>query len=372
MPGDVQLATQQRLARVSEIDLLRFFAVMMVVLFHYAFRGYAANDMSVMPYPALAGMAKYGYLGVDLFFVISGFVILMTASSGSLRQFSISRIVRLYPAFWFCCTVTFIATLAFGGTHFSATLGQYLVNMTMLNEFIGVKSIDQVYWSLAIELQFYVMVGLLLMCRQIPRSQFFLLAWLVAVIAAKVFPVGWALSALLIADYGAYFIAGATCFLVYSRGATPTRLAMIAIAWVTASFGAVQTIPRLEAKLHSVFDPYVVASLIAVFFAAIFLVSMRWTAALSRYEWITLGALTYPLYLLHQNLGYMIFNIAYPALNPHLLIWGTIFLMLLCAFLVHKLIEKDFARFLKRILNKALATVFKRQTLRRQRDGSSG
>ena len=72
--------------RVNEIDLLRFVAALAVVFFHYAFRGYAADDRSIMPYPLLAPIAKYGYLGVELFFLISGFVILMTASRGSLRH----------------------------------------------------------------------------------------------------------------------------------------------------------------------------------------------------------------------------------------------------------------------------------------------
>ncbi len=98
-------------SRVSELDLLRFFAAFSVLLYHYTFRGYAAGDMSIMPYPLLAPISKYGYLGVDLFFLISGFVILMSASSGSLKRFAISRIVRLYPAFWVCCTVTFIAII---------------------------------------------------------------------------------------------------------------------------------------------------------------------------------------------------------------------------------------------------------------------
>ena len=347
--------------RVNEIDLLRFLAVMMVVLFHYSFRGYAADDMSIMPYPSLAPLSKYGYLGVDLFFLISGFVILMTASSGSVRTFVTSRITRLYPAFWFCCTVTFIATIAIGGERYSATLGQYLINMTMMNEFIGVRSIDEVYWSLAVEIQFYAMACLLLYLKQIPRAQFFLLVWLLATIAVNIIPVGWAIRMLLIADYAAYFIGGATCFLVHSRGATPTRMAMIVIAWVAALLSSLQIIPRLEEKLHTSLDLYVAAGIISMFFAAMLIVSLKWTGPISKRTWLKLGALTYPLYLLHQNLGYMIFNIAYPSVNPHLLLWGTVSMMLLIALLVHQWVEKGCAAQLKRAINAALATNMKRR-----------
>lgn len=67
---------------------------MAVVFFHYAFRGYAADDMTTMHYPALEPVAKYGYLGVHLFFMISGFVILMTAGDGSIERFIASRASR--------------------------------------------------------------------------------------------------------------------------------------------------------------------------------------------------------------------------------------------------------------------------------------
>ncbi|WOO32781.1 acyltransferase family protein [Diaphorobacter limosus] len=75
--------------RVNEIDLLRFFAALAVVFFHYSFRGYAADAMSIMPYPLLASLSKYGYLGVELFFMISGFVILMTAAKEILQNLPI-------------------------------------------------------------------------------------------------------------------------------------------------------------------------------------------------------------------------------------------------------------------------------------------
>ena len=57
--------------RVNEIDLLRFVAALLVVVFHYAFRGYAADGLTALPYPELASAAKYGYLDVQLFFLIT-------------------------------------------------------------------------------------------------------------------------------------------------------------------------------------------------------------------------------------------------------------------------------------------------------------
>ena len=149
-------------ARVNELDLLRFFAALAVVFHHYSLDGFAAESMTIMPYPLLASISKYGYLGVELFFMISGFVILMTASNGDLKKFVISRLIRLYPAFWVCCSITFFFTLAIGASDYSASINQYLINMTLLSDFMNVPPMDGVYWSLFVELKFYAFVAVII------------------------------------------------------------------------------------------------------------------------------------------------------------------------------------------------------------------
>ena len=340
-------------ARVGEIDLLRFCAAFMVVLFHYAFRGYAADGYSTMPYPLLAGAAKYGYLGVDLFFLISGFVILMTASSGSLKKFFISRVIRLYPAFWVCCTLTFLAILILDNGRFTTSTSRYLVNMTMLNEFMNIRSVDGVYWSLAVEIKFYVMVALLLLFRQIKRAQMFLGLWLAATIMLDIFPEDH-LRSMFVTGYSPYFIAGAIGFLIYSSGISMVRLTLFSTSWLVALRHAMMSIPASSSRYHEYFDPIIVGGLMTFFFALILLVATKKTSALAKINWTNLGALTYPLYLVHQVFGYLIFNKLYPLVNPHLLFSGTILLMILIAYFVHSQVEQRYSRRLKTLLEKAL------------------
>jgi peptidoglycan/LPS O-acetylase OafA/YrhL len=328
--------------RANEIDLLRFLAAMSVVLFHYAFRGYAADNLTTMPYPLLAPIAKYGYLGVELFFMISGFVILMTASNGSLKAFVASRIARLYPAFWACCTVTFAATLLIGGVRYSASLSQYMSNMSMLSNFVSVKSIDGTYWSLFIELKFYALVASLLIFRQMRRAELFLVLWLISSIMYEVCRFDF-LRAMFIANYSAYFIAGAMCFLVWSRGLSVQRVVTIVVAWVLALYQAIQAIPSLDKQFSISHNPYVISVIVTACFVVLFLVAVRRTGPFARANWMTVGALTYPLYLIHHNLGFMIFNIAYPAVNPHIVLWGTVILMLGIAYVVNVCIERKCA-----------------------------
>jgi len=162
--------------RYYEIDLFRFLAAMSVVIYHYTFRGYAADDMSPIYYPYLADITKYCFLGLDLFFMISGFVILLTATNRDFKGFFISRIIRLYPAFWIAVTLTAIVILLFGGERYDVGLIQYLANMTMLSGYMGIKPIDDVYWTLIVEITFYVMIGVLLLTNQIKNIKYYLLA----------------------------------------------------------------------------------------------------------------------------------------------------------------------------------------------------
>jgi peptidoglycan/LPS O-acetylase OafA/YrhL len=69
-------------ARVPALDLLRLVAVLGVVLFHYGFRGPTGLEQTYVALPELAAFARYGFLGMPVFFVISGFVIAYSAEAG--------------------------------------------------------------------------------------------------------------------------------------------------------------------------------------------------------------------------------------------------------------------------------------------------
>jgi peptidoglycan/LPS O-acetylase OafA/YrhL len=342
--------------RVNEIDLLRFLAAMAVVFYHYSFRGYAADSLTVMPYSLLVPFSKYGYLGVQIFFMISGFVILMTAARGSLRGFIISRLVRLYPAFWASCTITFVLIVTMGGDTFSASISQYLINMTMLSGFFDVTSIDGAYWSLFVEIKFYMLVTLLLILGRIDQAQLFLVLWLMASIALEILPGDIPLTgrfrSLLIVDFSAFFVAGAAFYLVWSKGISPNRIGIILLSWALAVYQSVAGLPIIEERYNTSMSGISVAAIIAMFFLVMLLVSLRRTGAFGRKRWVSVGALTYPLYLLHQNIGYMIFNFAYPEVNVHLVFWGTIILVIGLAYLVHISIEKKLSFSMKVGLDK--------------------
>ena len=343
--------------RVPEIDLLRFIAAFAILLYHYTFRGYAADDMSVLSYLWVTPVTKYFYLTIYLLFLVSGFGILMTAAHGSPKSFLIARIVRLYPAFWVCCTLTFLMTLLAGGDRFDATFGQYVANMTLLSGFLRIPSIDNVYWSLFVEIKFYGLVYVILLSHQIHRAKQLLGVWLALTVVALAWPVKYVWSPLL-PDYAPWFIAGAMFFLVHKEGLCLYKGVVITVSYIIAVTQVFKELEVYEAYYQTSFNDGLVAIILASFFLVFFLIAMRRTAALGAENWLFLSALTYPLYLLHENIGFMIFNALYEWVNVHVLLWGVVAFMLWLSYVVNIRVEQMYARPMKAFLERLFRWAF--------------
>ena len=138
-------------ARIKELDALRGIAALFVVFFHYSMGKPEAN----------LGF-KLGVTGVDLFFIISGFVIFLSiqkVSSG--LEFVVNRFSRLYPTYWACVTFTFILILINSKSlseAFDAQIIQYIGNMTMFQFYLKIGNLDGPYWTMIIEMIFYIFI----------------------------------------------------------------------------------------------------------------------------------------------------------------------------------------------------------------------
>jgi peptidoglycan/LPS O-acetylase OafA/YrhL len=147
--------------RLRFVDGLRGIAALLVMLYHYVGR---------VDLPSLH-VLKLGYLGVGIFFVLSGFVITMTVSGhnltfGFLGRFAARRAIRLDIPYW--GSIAIIVLIAAFGAKYGAkapmpTLDQLGAHMIYAQDFLGYGAISAVYWSLCFEVQFYLFLVLLLM-----------------------------------------------------------------------------------------------------------------------------------------------------------------------------------------------------------------
>lgn len=145
--------------RLAFIDTLRGIAVLSVLLQHAVEQivlNQAAGDYYRIFHNAVGEYFNFGRFGVVLFFFVSGFVIpnSFPNSSAPVRDFAISRFFRLYPAYWVSIVVVLLIAPAMEGKTFP--LSQVLANITMLQMFMNVQNLNIGYWTLAVELIFYV------------------------------------------------------------------------------------------------------------------------------------------------------------------------------------------------------------------------
>ncbi len=342
------------------IDLLRFVAAFTVVIFHYAFRGAAADDMTTVSFDLLNPIARYGYLGFHLFFIISGFVIILSGYKKTASEFVISRMVRLYPAYWFSVTFTFLVILMMGAPRYHAEVLQYVANLTMLHGYFGVKSIDGVYWTLMVELKFYFLVFLLILSNQFKKLKYYLGVWAALSVILTKFNISY-LSFFLFPEWSYYFIAGACFYLIYKEGAKPYYLILIFITYIMALYNASRGVAYMNSLYSCEFRLSIVAAIISLFYTVFFIVSTRGSSnvlkVLNNSRFMALGVLTYPLYLIHQNIGFIIFNYLNPFLNKYLILLSVVSAMLFTSYLIHHRVEKKYSSGLRNILNQMYASL---------------
>ena len=338
--------------RFYEIDFLRFVAAVAVVLFHYMFRGFAEGGYSPISYAPFDQYAQYGYLGVHLFFMISGFVILLTAMKRDVVQFVISRIVRLYPAFWAGVSFTAIMIVFFGGELFTVSFPQYLSNLSMVDGFLGVEPVDGVYWTLLVEIKFYALIFIILLIKKVENVDWFLAGWLAIQVVDVIAPLPSLVQFIFFPEWGSYFVSGALFYLLKLRGFKWQYFALLSLSFVLSLYHASNETVELGQFYNTVFNPLVAMIFVSLFYLIFILVisnKLTWF----RSAWVLkVGALTYPLYLIHQNVGFMLFNIFDGVINKYLLLIAVFLFVLVIAWLIHNVVEKNLSLGLKKLLNK--------------------
>ena len=281
--------------RLAELDALRGVAALAVVLFHFTTR----FDQL---YPQSSGLGwdfAHGHYGVNLFFIISGYVIFMTLDrTRTALDFVVSRLSRLYPAYWVSIALTFAVThwLGLPGKLVSGT--QALANVQMFHGLWRVPNVDAAYWTLEVELLFY---GWMLLLFALGRLHQVFIA-VGALLALRV--VYWAAAQwagvdlpfivwrLLILDQLPWFALGLAAHALLSPD--PCGRRQVQARWLAGGAVAVLllTVSQQRAML------------------AVALAGLVYGAASGRLPLLKLrllvwlGAISYPLYLLHEFIGW--------------------------------------------------------------------
>ena len=309
-PGEVLDNSFITPGRFSELDGLRGIAALAVVAYHF---GYPA----VQNYPRTAPepySIPLGELGVQLFFIISGYVILLSAiKSGSALKFGISRFARLYPTYWLALAVAAAVYFLYGNPGRNITVAALRRGKIYRRE-------------ITIGIFCWTTLGLLICCIFHPEASLTgapkMLVWGV------------------VAEHAALFSLGMV-FFMYSHDRRFT--------WLMPYCAAAASINAF--LMHDSAHGVGVAIICAVFFAVIY---VRHVPFLARGPLHALGTISYPLYLGHAMLGYMLIDMFYPWAGA----WGArilaLTLILLWAWCVHSTVETRVSAALRNVLTRKL------------------
>jgi len=282
--------------RLLELDALRGIAALMVVLFHFT-----------MDRPEMYLGFKYGVTGVDFFFIISGFVIFLTLSSTkSWRDFVVSRFSRLFPTYWTVVTITALFTVLYRLIHqesMSGLLTQYLGNMTMIQYYFKIPNLDEPYWTLLIEMQFYVVMLLVFSLRWLDRILWIGLAglgfvlfnhYVLSGVAPLIFKFSRGLVGLI--NHFPLFFAGILFYKIkFHQG---SRLAKIPL--LAACMGAQIVLYPDGGTSYLYISQPEYAAMILIYFSVFALYAFDVPLRIVNRATVFLGTISYSLYLVHK------------------------------------------------------------------------
>ncbi|MGK5732399.1 acyltransferase family protein [Streptomyces sp. URMC 124] len=346
-------------SRLRALDALRLVAALMVALYHYGGRdGDVSRAWGASPrheFPTLSGAFAYGCLGVEIFFVISGFVICMSGWGRPLRSFFASRAARLYPAYWAAILLVTVAFALPWVAYKTVSFSDRLVNLTMLQQPVGAQRVLGVCWTLWAELRFYALFALFVVLPGATRRRvlLFCAVWTLATVVTTASHVEF-LRVVVMPEYSSYFIGGIGLYLVHRFGNDLLHWGVVAVSFLVGQHYAVAGLWHPpNPHYFSYRSPYVIVAVVALGYAAVAAVALGRLRRMD-WRWLTVaGALTYPFYLVHEHLGWVVIGALHRSLGiPSYATLGlTLAVMLGLAWVLNRCVERRLTPLLRRSLD---------------------
>ncbi len=279
------------------LNYIRGIGAILIMLYHYTTRyfdslynmGAESNHVGVW----------WGCWAVSVFFILSGFLTVANVNDTlTPKKFAVKRVTRLYPSYWVAIILTTIVTYALNFP-FKTDLVSTIFNFTMLQGFVGIPSVDGAYWTLRCELWFYVIITLTLFLK---KRNYTILStiWLVLIILQDglfaALGIDGALDTIakliLLSDWASAFIIGMSFCAIYKN-----KKDYLAYVNLLLCFAIEYTQRPLNRFIFTIF----IAALIYILIVK--RIKFKYDGILNFF-----ASISFPLYLVHQKIGYTIIN----------------------------------------------------------------
>lgn len=364
-PAPASPGSKPRAPRLAVVDGMRLVAALSVAGYHYlGIKTPTQWGVSPMAFAyRLHHSLMYGWLGVEAFFIISGFVICMSSWGRTPGQFVVSRISRLFPAYW-CAIALIVARIALipMQTHSVASLIKpriVLANLTMMPASLHVGLLDGVAWTLSVEAHFYLlMAAVLAFGSTYHRMMGFCTIWLVAGFVTQETHSAF-LDTFVLSSYTGLFVTGMAVYLIYRFGQNLMLWMLLGSAW---TYELVMLQSRVDAHPADygtkTLTSWTVCALLLTAFLGLLMLATIGPLARIQWRWLVVaGAMTYPFYLVHQSIGVPMGE-ELTLHVPWLGVWGriavTVGSMLLLSWLIYRFVERPLGRLIRQRLTLGL------------------
>lgn len=281
--------------RFQELDALRGIAIFGIVIHHYLMYSYNRPEYSK---ELITTIDTLHYI-VNWFFVLSGYVVYMTLTKiNYLPNFIVNRFSRLFPAYWLAVLITsLVVTFSPYYNYIPADSHRVLINLTMLQHWFRVEAIDGSYWTLPLELSFYVIMYFVFLSKlnkhiHLFSAIFLILTLIVNAMAHTSIAFAYTLYYIPVLKAGAFFMAGICFYKLFENKNDNIAKALI---------------------LLSLIIQLAIGNWVEVLYMAVFYLLLS-LFILQKLQWIVnpkilfLARMSFSVFLLHQYIGYEIMN----------------------------------------------------------------
>ncbi|MFF3711532.1 acyltransferase family protein [Streptomyces phaeochromogenes] len=346
--------------RLRALDGLRLIAALMVAAYHYGGRGgevtQAWGTSAKAQFPTLHSWFAYGCLGVQVFFVISGFVICMSGWGRPLRSFFASRASRLLPSYWAAIIIVTVVFALPVVAYKTVSPSDTLVNLTMMQQPLGADRVLGVCWTLWAEVRFYALFALCVVMPGATRQRviMFCAGWTLAAVLTQAADEPL-LDLVLMPEYAPFFIGGIGLYLVHRDRHDAYAWGIVIVSWLIGQHQAVRGLWHApNPDFFSYRTSFGIVLVVTFGFVAVAVIALGWLNW-ANWRWLTVaGALTYPFYLVHEHLGWVTIEAYHQKLDipAYATLPLTVLTMLALAWLLNRFVEDPLTPRMRKMLSK--------------------